>query len=168
MIIGITGKSGVGKSTYARELQSQSGYTLITVDEICHKVLNDPSVTPVLLSIFGDEVIKNDEVDRKYLGDLVFENRHKYDGLTRLVWNKVKSYIDEIIKSEENIIIEWILLPHTNYWGICDKRILITTDESVRKSRAMSRDNISLEYLDKRDKAGIDYTYLHFDEVISL
>lgn len=166
MIIGITGKSGVGKSTYARKLAEEHGFRAVHIDNIAHGIMNLQAFKAKLIDTFGDEVIKDGVVDRKYLGDLVFENRHLYKEMSDLIWDMMKSRIDYILSTHENVILDWILLPHTHYWKLCDKKILVVADESERKSRVMDRDNISAEYLTKRDSAGISYDGIEFDEII--
>lgn len=166
MIIGITGKSGVGKSTYARKLSEENGFRVVDVDKISHGIMNLPAFKAKFIDIFGDEVIKDGEVDRKYLGDLIFENRHLYKEMSDLVWGMMKHRIDKILSTHKNVILEWILLPHTHYWSLCDKKILIVADESERIAKVMNRDGISAEYLAKRDSAGIDYKGIEFDEII--
>ena len=166
MIIGITGKSGSGKSTYARQLAEENGFRVINIDKVSHGIMSLPAIKAKLIDLFGNEVIKDGVVDRKYLGDLIFENRHLYKEMSDLVWDMMKHRIDDIISTHENVILDWILLPHTHYWKMCDTKILMVADEEDRKKRVMARDNISAEYLSKRDSAGIDYNNIEFDQVI--
>lgn len=167
MIIGVTGKSGVGKSTYARRVAAENCFCVIHIDNIAHGVMKLPSIKAKLIDVFGYEVIKDGEIDRKYLGELVFVNRHLYKEISDLIWDTMKHRIDDIISTYPDVILDWILLPHTHYWEMCDKKILVIADEDDRKSRVMARDNISAEYLNKRDSAGINYDDILFDEVIN-
>lgn len=164
MIIGITGKSGVGKSTYARKIAEENEFLVVHIDQVSHRILNLPAYKAKLRDMFGDEVV-GDSVDRKRLGDLVFTNRHLYKELSKLIWQAMKGQIDYILSTHENVVLDWILLPHTHYWNMCDKKILVVADEDERKRRVMARDNISAEYLSKRDAAGIDYDNIEFDEI---
>jgi len=166
MIIGITGKSGSGKSTYAKELAKENGCFVVHIDDIGHKVLESDSIKNKLLELFGEDSVVNGSVDRKYIGDLVFANRHLYKSLSDLVWSRMKNEIDTLLNSHSNVILDWILLPHTHYWKMCDTKILMVADEEDRKKRVMTRDNISVEYLNKRDSAGINYNDIEFDQII--
>lgn len=166
MIIGITGKSGSGKSTYAQQLAEENGFRVVNIDKVSHAIMSLPAIKAKLIDIFGDEVIKDGAIDRKYLGDLIFENRHLYKEMSDLIWDMMKSRIDHILSTHEHVILDWILLPHTHYWKMCDTKILMIADEEERKRRVMARDNISAEYLSKRDSAGINYDNIRFDQVI--
>lgn len=166
MIIGITGKSGSGKTTYANQLAEENGFHVIHIDKIAHGIINLPAYKALFKGVFGDEVIKDGVVDRKYLGDLVFEHRHSYEEVSNQIWIAMKQNIDHILSKYENVILDWILLPHTHYWNMCDKKILMVADEEDRKKRVMARDNISAEYLSKRDAAGISYDGIEFDQII--
>ena len=167
MIIGITGKSGVGKSTYACKLAEGSDFWVIDVDKIAHRIMNLTDIKWLLRDTFGTEAIKDGVIDRKYIGDLVFTNRHKYKSVSDIIWYRIKLEIDEILSRHKNVVLEWILLPHTHYWNMCDKKILITANEDQRKEMVMKRDNISKEYLEKRDSASISYDNFVFDEIIN-
>lgn len=164
MILGITGKSGVGKSTLATQL-TKHGYDfhIIHIDDISHKAMESDIIKNKLLDIFGEAIIQNGVINRKYLGDLVFTNRHLYDKISNDIWSKTKELIDDEINKHNNIILDWILLPHSHYWKICDIKILITADEDDRISHVLKRDNISSDYLKKRDSAGISYADIDFD-----
>lgn len=166
MIIGITGKSGSGKSTYAKELAKENECFVVHIDDIGHKVLESDGIKNRLIEIFGEDSVVNGSVDRKYIGDLMFTNRHLYKSLSDLAWSRMKDEIDTLLSSHSNVILDWILLPHTHYWELCDRKILMVADEEDRKNRVMARDNISAEYLSKRDSASIDYSNIEFDQVI--
>lgn len=164
VIIGVTGKSGVGKTTFVNTMMNSS-VTAIHVDDICHDVLNEPDIQCYLTGRLGTDVINKGVVDRKYIGNLIFENRELYADVIELVWPRIKSRIDSKLHSNSSVIIDWVLLPHTHYWNMCTKKILITADENRRRKHVMIRDNISESYLNKRDAAGIIYDESEFDEI---
>ena len=166
MIIGITGKSGVGKTTYSNKIAEDNDFYVAHIDDLSHEAMECEPIKSELIKLFGDSIIKNGKIDRKYLGDLVFTNRHLYENMSNLVWTETKNKIDSILKFHKNVILDWILLPHSHYWNMCDKKILITADEDSRKEKVMLRDNISKEYLEKRDSASISYNEFEFDEII--
>lgn len=166
MIIGITGKSGVGKSTYANKIAKENGFYIISVDKVSHYVMELLEVKEKLIDTFGEEVVKDGLINRKYLGDLIFTNRHLYEEMNNIVWREMKNEINRELSIHKDVILEWILLPHSHYWRMCDKKILIIADEEIRKEKVMMRDNISKEYLEKRDSASISYDDCEFDEII--
>ena len=98
---------------------------------------------------------------------MIFTNRHSYEEINDIVWQELKNEINRELSSHKDIIFDWILLPHSHYWNICDKKILIIADEEQRKEKVMMRDNISKEYLEKRDSASISYDGIGFDEIIT-
>lgn len=165
MLIGVTGKSGSGKSTFAKELANRLNYFYVDIDTIGHSALVTPANTQKLLEVYGTKIFVDSKLDRKLLGDLVFENRKEMSALTEIIWNDMKAEIDQILKEHTNVVLDWILLPHTHYWSLLDKTILVTSDNNVRTQKAIERDNISKEYFAKRESASIDYTE-QFDFVL--
>lgn len=167
-IIGITGKSGSGKSTFASLLSQKLKCKHIDIDKIGHEALFQPEILNTLCDKFGTGILdENGNVDRKKMGDIVFTQRHKMNELSDLTWAYMKKTLDEILsKSDEIIILEWILLPHSKYWKKCNSKILVTSDDTKRRNKVLERDNISEEYFNKRDSASIDYTPFKFDYIL--
>ena len=166
MIIGVTGKSGVGKSTYAKDYADKLGYFYLDIDTIGHQVLDEPYIQKQIKEKFNINV---SSTNRKKLGELVFANRNnEMKQLADITWDRMKLIIDGYIKSYSNngIVLDWILLPHTQYFNMCDKKILIKCDEELRKKRIIQRDNISEEDLCLRDNASIKYDESVFDNII--
>ena len=77
MIICICGKSGSGKSTISNELKKVYGDKLlhVEIDKLGHDALSEKSVKKELINCFGENILDNNDIDRKKLGDIVFNCR---------------------------------------------------------------------------------------------
>ena len=90
MIIGICGKSGSGKSTLSNQIIQLTNKEAIhlDIDKIGHSVLLLPEVKVELINSFGESIIKDNIVDRKKLGEIVFNSRNKMNRLfSYIIWN---------------------------------------------------------------------------------
>ena len=167
MIIGVTGKSGVGKSYFCEKMESANPnrFVHVNIDEIGHKVVEHPFVKGKIVDIFGKDCVKG-----KSLGDMVFNNLNLYKALADITWPPMAHYIDGVLsvceKKGIDVILDWILLPKTYYWNMCNVKYLITMDEDRRKTSVMSRDNISEAYLESRDRNGMEYDESQMDYII--
>lgn len=157
MIIGVTGKSGSGKSTFAKALAKRLNYQYVDIDVIGHKALLQPEIINTIKSKYPDIEDEYGYVDRKRLGDIVFSNRDEMRALSDCVYNYMKKEILAALYSNK-VVLDWILLPHTDFWQLCEYKILVSSDEETRIKKVMDRDQISREYLDKRDSASPDFT----------
>ena len=169
MIIGICGKSGSGKSTLAKALVLYNENAInIDIDEIGHDVLMKKEVKEELNNCFGDTIIIDNIVDRKRLGEIVFNSRNEMEKLSNVTWKYMEQEIDKLISENKDkiIILDWALLPLTKYFDICDIKILLDIPYETRKKRAMNRDIISSNSFDLREKNSIDFDTLKFDYVI--
>ena len=169
MIIGITGKSGSGKSHFS-EMLVKINPTLIhiDIDKIGHAAFEVPDVKKKLIEVFGADIIKDGIVDRKQIADLVFTNRHLYQKMSDVTWEYMQKLIDEAISdTTKSYILDWLLLPHSHYIRWCDARYLIKRDEQQRINAVLKRDGITLDQMAARDSAGIEYNEQDFDFVIT-
>lgn len=157
MLIAITGKSGSGKSTLAKEYAKELPDCVhIDVDNVFHEVLE--TIRDDLVNLYGREILKEDgSIDRIKLGDLIFSDRVKYDALVRPVWEKVLIIVDNLIASHANAVVDHILVAHTKYWQQADFTVKVVCDENARIARIKNSDNISDEYLAKRESASPDF-----------
>lgn len=98
----ITGVIGSGKSTVVNLLRVY-GFSIIDADEIAHRAL-DESIDEIK-SEFGSEFIKDNKVDRKSLGSLVFSD------------SKAKKKLENILHPliKEQIFAEASRLESSNY-----------------------------------------------------
>lgn len=169
MIIGITGKSGSGKSNLSKLIKKfGNNFEYIDFDSIGHQTLDDKEVQDLIKRKLNIEV---SSTNRKELANFIFNNQNKtlkVKMITALMWDKMKEIIDDKLKdNSKNFIFDWILLPETHYFKICDIKVLMAPcNDSLRKKAAVFRDNISLAEMTKRDKAAIKYDESQFDFVI--
>lgn len=166
-VIGIMGRSGSGKTTFASLLSKKLNCQHIDVDKIGHQALFQPEILDDLCDKFGTGILdENGNIDRKKVGTIVFAETSKMDILTDLTWNYMKKILNNILSQDDEVIVlDWMLLPKTDYWNKCDLKILVTSNDIQRKNKVLERDKISEEYFDTRDSASIDYSKFEFDYV---
>jgi dephospho-CoA kinase len=140
----------------------------LDIDKVGHYVLTLDEVKEELVNTFGPNVINENLVDRKKLGEIVFNSRERMDRLTDITWKYMQIEIDKFLEAnkDKKVILDWLLLANTRYFDMCDLKILLDIPYEIRKHRAMLRDNITEEAFQLREKASIDYDADKFDHVI--
>ena len=99
MIIGICGKSGCGKSRLANQIIELTNNRAIhlDIDKVGHRVLLLPEVQKELISSFGEFVVKENNVDGKKLGEIVFDSRNEMNKLSDITWKYMQIEIDNFL-----------------------------------------------------------------------
>lgn len=150
-IIGITGPSGSGKSLLSEHL-SRKGFPSIDADDVYHSLLVPPSeCLSALRSVFGDEIFAEDEtLNRKALSEIVFSNPEKLTLLNQTVLGFVLTKIRTQISTYEalghaSVIVDAPTLIESGFHNECDAVISVLAEPSIRISRIMARDDISLD-----------------------
>lgn len=94
----------------------------LDVDKVGHKVLLLSEVMKELINSFGESVVKENIVDRKKLGEIVFNSRNEMNKLSSITWIYMQIEIDNFLKENKDkiIILDWLLLPITKYFNMCD------------------------------------------------
>lgn len=170
MIISIVGLSGSGKSFIARTLQEYNPKIIhLDIDKIGHSVYESAVVRENLIKTFGPCVVKDNVVDRKELGKIVFSSEDEMKKLEDITWSYMEEQIDEFISMNSNkiILLDWLLLPKTKYFKQSDLRIMITADQQIRMQRAIARDNITAEEFLRRDNAAPQLNLEEFEYIIN-
>ena len=172
MIISIVGKSGSGKSYICKLLQSFSKDIIhLDIDNVSHEVLADPNVYNELVDTFGVSVSNPDNktINRRALGNIVFNSEIEMDKLTMITWPRMQPIIDKFIFEHSNkvILLDWQLLLKSRYFNISDIKILVESPFELRMQKAISRDNITEEIFQTRDKSSLEFNSNEFDYVIN-
>ena len=142
--IALTGGIATGKSTVAN-LFMLHGFLTIDADEIAHKILDDNSAK--IASLFGDKYVQNNQVIRKELGNLIFNNKDE-----KL---KLEQFIHPLIKKE--IIKKAQLFESNNKPYLIDIPLFFENKNyDIKRSIVVyTPKNIQIERLTKRDKSSI-------------
>lgn len=158
MLIGITGGIGSGKSTLAQIIRDK-GYPVFDSDTEARKIQNnDQQVIQSTKELFGEDVYKGGELDRKWVASQVFKDSEKLRALTNIVHPAVR---DSMVKwaqqysHKELLFIESAVLFEGGFYRLMDKIILVTAPESIRIQRVMQRDGISEAQVIERIKSQI-------------
>ena len=170
MIIGICGKSGCGKSTLARTLiEYYENAIHLDIDKVGHKALMNQEVKSELIKSYGIDILNEENIDRKKLGEIVFNSRLEMKNLSDTTWKYMQIEIDKFLidNKDKIIILDWLLLPISKYFDKCDVKVLLDIPYEIRKERAIKRDNITEEAFDLREKASISFDENKFDCVIN-
>lgn len=172
MIICIVGKSGSGKSYICNLLQSFSQDIVhLDIDEISHEVLTYPEVYNELVSTFGKSVSNSDNktINRRALGNIVFNSEIEMDKLTAITWPRMQPIIDKFISEHNNkiILLDWQLLLKSKYFNMSDLKILVEAPLELRIQKTMCRDNITKEIFQTRDQSSFEFNSNEFDYVIN-
>lgn len=171
MLIGIVGKSGAGKSSLVNRMKHFDNEIVhIDIDKIGHDILKDEEIVKNIVKIVEDDsVIVNGVLDRKKVGNIVFNDLEKYNKYYKYTEDIENAIIDRIIEDnkDKKVVLDWIILDQTKYWDMLDYKILIDTDYDVRKKRVIKRDNISEMYFDLREVMKEDYNKEEMDIVLN-
>ncbi|HHU20922.1 MAG TPA: dephospho-CoA kinase [Acholeplasma sp.] len=144
MVIGITGSIASGKTKVANYLKSL-GYKVLSADEENTKVLHDPDVALEIKNKVSADVVVNGKVDKKLLGELVFNNPEALEKLTSITHPLIYFNLKAQIPSEGLTFIEVPLLIETNFIELVDKIMVIAIDLKTQIKRLRKRNQISEE-----------------------
>lgn len=146
MIIGITGGTGSGKTTFLKAIEAAGGLVL-DCDKIYHDLLKtDPKLLSDIERRFPGTV-ENGILDRKKLGAIVFHSNEALLDLNRIAHGAVKQEVLRLLTPEPKLAaIDAIGLFEGDLAELCKLTVAITAPEEVRVQRLMLRDGITEEY----------------------
>lgn len=137
-MIAITGSIGTGKSTVCTIIRSM-GFKIIDCDKVVHQLYLEKDIINQVQSLFPTVVIKN-QIDRKKLGQIIFNDKEAKQALEELIHPYVRS---ELEKVDDNTIVEVPLLFESKMEDIFDIVICVACDEKLQIKRVMERNKIN-------------------------
>jgi len=171
-ILGITGGTGAGKTSALLAL-TYFGAHIIDCDEVYHKLLSEDDKLKSELENEFRGVLKCGEIDRRHLGEIVFNNPKSLERLNAITHKYVDIEINRQLAAWEKqggtlAAIDAIALIESGLSNKCDVTIAISAPRDARISRIISRDGITLKRAEMRvDAQKPDAFYIeHSDYVL--
>jgi dephospho-CoA kinase len=160
MIIGLTGGIGAGKSAVA-DFFSREGATIIDTDQIARDVVAPPSpVLDALVAEFGPGILRADgTLDRTALADVVFGDRERESRLNLITHPAIRERTLAAMRehpASAMVVVVVPLLFQSGFDTYCDQVVSVVAPRAQRVERAMLRDGISAEQVEKRMAAQLN------------
>ena len=145
-VIGITGGTGCGKSTLLSVIQELGGM-VIDCDEVYHRLLEqDADMLSAIENRFPG-VAENGILNRKKLGNIVFNDEAALKDLNTITHAAVKAEVQTLLAGEPKLVaIDAIGLFEGSLAELCDVTVAVTAPVEGRVKRLMARDGITEEY----------------------
>ena len=146
-IVGLTGGIGSGKTTVSKEFQKYS--IKVYNSDLRAKFLMNNSIVlkNKLINNFGKEFYINDELNKSYISQIIFNDPISLKLINSMVhpevfndFNKWKHSL-----SEKFVLYESALIFETGSYKLNDFNILVTCDHDLRVKRIIKRDGINEE-----------------------
>ncbi|MPM77367.1 Dephospho-CoA kinase [bioreactor metagenome] len=148
MVIGLTGKTGSGKTTVS-SLLKEKGFYIIDGDKIAREITLAGS--PVLIKLqnaFGEDILGEDgTLNRKLLSFRAFSSRENTEKLNNITHPAIRKIIAaEISKAQiagyDGIIVDAAALLDSDCKDDCEYIAVVHAPEDIRLTRIMARDNL--------------------------
>lgn len=172
LVLGLTGKTGSGKSMISSVLKENGAY-IIDADRVAHDVLLNEDVKAKLVECFGESILNmSKEIDRKTLAQKAFSSREETEKLNMITHPAIRKVIlDEIdtakIEQFEVCVIDAAALLESEIKNDCDFIAVIFAPLDVRMKRIIKRDNMSVTDAKRRiDAQKSDEFYLTQADII--
>ncbi len=139
LIVGVTGPIASGKSSVSTYLES-NGYQKIDADATVSSLYMENDVKNGLSSLFGEEAVKDGNVDRDYLSKMLLDgaNKEKLDSFIHpLVYKRIEEEINN--SKAKRIVIDVPLLIDSPLEEICDLIIYVEANEKTQIARLVER-----------------------------
>jgi dephospho-CoA kinase len=150
--VGLTGNIGSGKSLIAGIFRTLE-IPVFDADSQAKTVLNLPETRQQLRSIFGDQIFDGEEISRKALAKVVFNDKEKLEQINLIIHPQVRKHFETwtaLHSHSPYLIYEAAIMIETGFYKRLDRIILVTANSELRISRVMQRDDVTREMLLRR------------------
>ena len=142
LLVALTGGIGSGKSL-AAEYFADLGAQVLDFDQLARDVVERGSEGfDEILVRFGDGVLRNGNLDRAHLAEIIFSDAIARKDLEAIIHPKIRIVFDEVIQTlaEDAILVSQIpLLAESAYDYPFNFVITVSAREEIRRARLVGR-----------------------------
>lgn len=156
-ILGVTGGIATGKSTVV-DVFLKAGVPIVDGDLIAREIVEpgQPALK-ALVAAFGEEILTEDRLNRKKLGEIVFNDPAKRQLLDRLLDGYLRGAITDQIKEAAKtaplVVADIPLLYEADYQQYMDQVAVVYIPKELQLTRLMQRDHLTKEAALQRMKS---------------
>ncbi len=150
-ILGLTGGIASGKSTVSHYFL-EKGYPVVDADQVAKEVVEPrtPGLARVVAHFGSSILLPTGELNRKKLGDIVFNNKEERLMLDEILHDEIEQVIDTRVaqlkrENHELIVLDVPLLFEADYETKCDEVMTVFVSAETQTERLMKRDNLTTE-----------------------
>lgn len=183
-LVGLTGKTGAGKSTVSEYLSKKGAY-VIDGDVVARQVIDvDKTLIERLREAFGDILEPDGTLNRKKLAAAAFSTPENTDKLNSIMHPSINYAIhrqaEKAFVDFDVVVVDAAAIIESGFADECDVLVVVHAPFDVRKERIMKRDNLCEKdalirmngqknddfYLSKADYVINNYEPFNFSEEI--
>ena len=156
--IGLTGGIGSGKSTVAKVFEIL-GIPVYYADDAAKRLMNNnDDLKKEIIKHFGEKAYQQNQLDRKYLAGIVFNNKEKLQLLNSLTHPITIKDSEDWMNAQTSpyIVREAALLFESGAANTVDYVVGVYAPQHIRVKRVMDRDNLTTEEVMKRVSRQLD------------
>ena len=145
--IGLTGGIGSGKSFVANILENM-GFPVYYSDLQSKELTkSNPSIKTGLISLFGEEVYSDNELNTQLVATKIFQNEEMRQKVNELIHPIVRKDFDNWAMNQKSALVlnEAAILFETGAYRNFDATILVCAPMELKIQRVMKRENCSKE-----------------------
>jgi len=150
--VGLTGNMGSGKTTVAKVFETLN-IPIFYADIEAKSLYQEDCVQKEVIKMFGDSVLRDNQLSIKMLSSLVFSDVNKLKQLTDLIHPLVKAKYQEWYKKFIDVpyvIMENAVLFEGGFDSYCDYIITVVATKKSRIERIQKRDKLNIEEIELR------------------
>jgi dephospho-CoA kinase len=143
VVLGLAGGYCAGKDAVAAIL-AESGFSIIDVDDVGHRVLREPETRRRVATRFGPGVLDPEgEVDRRELGRRVFRGRRELAALEAILHPRMVERVrEELAAAGGPMVLNAALLFRMGLHRLCGAVLCVRAHWWLRLARARRRDEL--------------------------
>jgi dephospho-CoA kinase len=149
IVIGLTGSIGMGKSTVAAQC-ARLGAKSLSSDDVVHKLMQPGGRAFSKVSAEFPEAVMDKKIDRKRLGEIVFNDSEKLKKLESILHPLVRDTEEKFAravraKGAKIVVFDIPLLFETGGDKRMDLSLVATAPAFIQAQRVLARPNMSRE-----------------------
>jgi dephospho-CoA kinase len=145
--IGLTGGIGSGKTTISKKFIERN-IPVLNTDLLARDLMeSNETIILSMIETFGELSYIDKKLNRKYIGNIVFNDSNELDKLNKIthpiVRQEIIKWID--LQTTDFCVVESAIMFNSDLYTIFDELICVTAYNETRVERIIKRDNCSVQ-----------------------